>query len=79
MIVMFYPPVRYPARAGMWRTLPAAGNPDVAFTIPAMITVDPHETTLRRPAALFNDRGRGANADHNLRKRCRREQCESEQ
>ena len=79
MIVMFYPPVSDPALALMGRTLPAAGNPDVVVAIPAVIAVDPHETTLRRPAALFNDRGRGANADHYLRKRCRRQQCESEQ
>ena len=68
MIVMFYPPVRDPARSGMGRALPAAGNPDVAYAIPAMIAVDPHETTLRRPAALFMHRRRWANADHNLRK-----------
>ena len=68
MIVMFYPPVSNPARTGMGRTLPAAGNPDEAGAIPAVIAIDPHETTLRWPAALFNDDGRRRNADYNLRK-----------
>jgi hypothetical protein len=44
-----------------------------------MIAIDPHEATLWWPAAFFNDRGRRANADHNLRKRGRRKQCESKQ
>jgi hypothetical protein len=76
---MFYPSVSDPALTLMGWTFPAAGNPDVVVTFVAVIAVDPHETTLRRPTALFVHRRRWANADHNLRKRCRREQCESEQ
>jgi hypothetical protein len=44
-----------------------------------MIAVDPDITTLRRPAALFVYRRRWANADHDLRKRCRREQSKGKQ
>jgi hypothetical protein len=66
MVAMAYPSVRNPTLVFMGWTLPAAGSPDVTAIFPAMITVDPHISTLRRPTALFNDRGRGANADHNL-------------
>jgi hypothetical protein len=78
MIMMFYPPVSDPALSLMGWTLPAAGNPDIVVALPAVIAIDPHKTTLRRPAALFVHGRRWANADHYLRKRCRREQCESE-
>jgi hypothetical protein len=67
-IVAVNPVVSYPTRAGMGRTIPAAGNPDIALTVPAVIPVDPHEAPFRRTAALFGDDGRGANANHNLRK-----------
>jgi len=67
-IVAVNPMVSYPARAGMGWTLPAAGDPDVAASVPSLITVNPDEATLGWPAALFDDDGRGANANHNLRK-----------
>jgi hypothetical protein len=57
---------------GMLRTLPAARNPDVAVAIPVVIAVDPHKSALRRWRTALDDRGRRANANHNLRKRRRR-------
>ena len=68
MIVMSYPPVRNPARTWMRWAFPAAWGPDVAVALPAMIAVNPHETTFRWPASLFVHRRRRRNADHNLRK-----------
>jgi hypothetical protein len=71
-IVAVNPVVSDPMRTGMRRTVPATGNPDVAAAVPALISVNPHKATLRRPAALFDDDGWGANANHNLREgRCR--------
>jgi hypothetical protein len=79
MITMTDPSVRNPTLALMGWTLPAAWGPNVAAILPAMIAVDPDITTLRRPAALFVYRRRWANADHDLRKRCRREQSKGKQ
>jgi hypothetical protein len=61
------PVVRNPTSAGMGRAFPAAGYPNVTFAIPAMVAIDPHEPPLRGTAALFDDRGRWPNANHNLR------------
>jgi hypothetical protein len=79
MIAFVNPLVRGPTLAGMGRTLPAAGDPDITAVVPAVIAVDPHESSLRRPTAFFDDGSRRANADHNLRERSRREQCECKQ
>jgi hypothetical protein len=68
MIAPVNPPVRNPTLVFMGWTLPAAGGPDVVVTFIAVIAVDPYVTTFRRPAALFVDWVRGANADRNLRK-----------
>ncbi len=73
------PMVSNPTRARMRRTLPAARDPNVAFAVPAMVAVNPNESTLRGPAALFDDRRRGTYANHNLSKRGCRQQGESEQ
>ena len=66
------PFVRHPVPTWLWRTIPAAGSPNIVVALPAVVAINPHESLLRRPTAFFNDWGRGANADHNLRKRCRR-------
>ena len=70
------PVVGNPMRTGMGWTIPAAGDPDVAAAVPALISVNPHKATLWRPAALFDDDGWGANANDNLRKRSCRSQTE---
>jgi hypothetical protein len=40
----------------MGRTFPAARNPDVMVSVPAVIAVDPNEPTLGRISAALNDR-----------------------
>jgi hypothetical protein len=79
MITMADPPVSNPTLVFTGWTLPAAGGPDVTVTLPAVVAGDPHVTPFRWSAALFVHGRRGTNANHNLRKRCRREQCESKQ
>ena len=79
MITMADPSVRDPTLVFTGWTLPAAGNPDIVVAFVAVVAVDPHVTPFRWPAAVFMHRRRWANADHNLRKRGRREQCESKQ
>ena len=66
-----------PMGTAMGRAIPAAGNPNVAATIPALISIDPHEAALRRWGTALDDACRGANANHNLRKRHCRSQTES--
>ena len=73
-IVVVNPLVRDPDAAGMGRTVPAAGNPDVAVAVPVVITGDPHVAAIRWRRAALNDGSRRANTNHNLRKRsCRRQ------
>src|SRR5208337_3142466 len=79
VIAMMYPPVSNPSLVFTGWALPPAGGPDVVVALPAMIAVDPHVTPFRRPATVFVHGRRGADANHNLRKRCRRKQCESKQ
>jgi hypothetical protein len=67
-IVAVDPVMGYPVCAGMWRTIPAAGDPDVAGAIPAVITIDPNKAAFGRWGTALNDRGRWADANHNLRK-----------
>jgi hypothetical protein len=56
MIAVVDPLVGHPVRAGMGRTFPAARNPDVMVSVPAVIAVDPNEPTLGRISAALNDR-----------------------
>ena len=67
-VVAMNPVMGDPTRAGMGWTVPAAGDPDVACAIPALITVNPYEAALRRWRAALDDGGGRANANHNLRK-----------
>jgi hypothetical protein len=71
-IVVVNPLVRNPDGVGLGRTVPAAGNPDIAVAIPVVITGDPHVAAIGWRRAALNDGSRRANANHNLRKRSRR-------
>ena len=77
VIAMVDPPGSNPTLVFLGRTLPAAGGPDVVVALPAVVAGDPHVTPIRWPAAVFVHGPRWTYADHNLRKRGRREQCES--
>jgi hypothetical protein len=71
-IVAMDPAVGDPAATGVGWAIPAAGNPHVAFSVPAMITINPHITALRRWGTALSDAGRWADANDNLRERsCR--------
>ncbi len=72
------PAVSHPVRVRMRRTLPVAVNPNIVIAFPAMVTVNPDKSRLRRHAALFNNRSRGAYANCNLRLRSRRNHCQSQ-
>jgi hypothetical protein len=55
-------------RTGMWRTVPAARNPDIGASVPAMIAVNPDITPIRGWRPVFDHRRRRPNANDNLRK-----------
>jgi len=65
--VLMFPPVSYPMRVRMRRTLPVAVNPNIMIAVPAMVAVNPNKTGLRRHAALFNNGSRWTYANRNLR------------
>jgi hypothetical protein len=48
-------------------------------TVPAMIAIDPNETTLRGWRTALDDGGRRADANHNLRKGSSRNQTKGKQ
>jgi hypothetical protein len=66
--VAVYPVMGDPMRMGMGWTIPAAGNPDVAGPIPAVVSVDPNVFASWGRAARFDDGGGRSYADHDLRK-----------
>jgi hypothetical protein len=72
MIAAMPPAVSNPPLARMFRTLPAAGSPDVVVAIVAVIASGPYITPLRRTAAVFVDAMRRADANRDLRKRSHR-------
>jgi hypothetical protein len=79
MIATVSPSVSNPALVFLGRTVPAAWGPYVVVAFVAVITVDPHISTVwRRTPALVNGRRRPY-ANCNLRKRSRREHRESKQ
>jgi len=68
------PVVGNPARMRMRWAVPAAGNPNVASTVPALVTIDPDESALWRWGTALDDGSGWADANHDLRKRrCRGE------
>ena len=68
----------YPLRARMRLHNIAAWNPDVAGSVPAMVSAGPDISGMRRRAgALDDNRGRG-NTNDDLRERRRRSNCASE-
>ena len=73
------PVVGYPVLAVTGRLLVVAGRPDVMVGVIAMIAGLPHVSLSRRWAAPFIHWRRWSDANHNLRKRCRRHQSKSEQ
>jgi hypothetical protein len=79
LTVTMNPLMRNPMRAGMGRTIPVAGGPHVMVPFIAVIAVDPHKPSLRGRAGVFDDSGRGADANDYLRIRCRGYKSESKQ
>jgi hypothetical protein len=77
--VAMHPVMGYPVRMRMRRTVPTAGNPDIASSVPAVVSVDPDVFTPWSRAAGFDDRGGRSYADHDLRKRGGGHQSSSEQ
>jgi len=73
------PAMGYPARVRVWGTIPAARNPDITGTIPAMVTIYPDVFGARPWAARFNDGSGRSNVDHNLRKSSGRQESDCEQ
>src|SRR5271155_2463507 len=67
----------HPLCMRMGRDNVAAWDPDVAVTVPAMVSTGPDISLMRgRSRMLDNDRGR-SNADNNLRERWRRSKSTS--
>ena len=60
------PVMRNPARSWMRWTVPAAGNPDVALTVPAVVPVNPYESALWQRGTAFDDGGRWSDANNDL-------------
>jgi hypothetical protein len=77
--VAMNPAMSDPDRTWMRRVIPAAGNPDIVRTIPAVITVDPHESSLRWWRTALHNRSRRPYPDVHLCERGRGEQSESKQ
>jgi hypothetical protein len=73
------PVVGYPVLAAMGRLLVVAGRPDIMVGVVAVIAGLPHVSISRRWAAPFIHRRRWPDANHDLRKRCRRHESKSEQ
>ena len=73
------PVMGYPVLAVTGRLLVVARRPDVMVSVVAMIAGLPHVSLPGRRAAPFILWRRWADANHDLRKRCRRHQSKSEQ
>jgi hypothetical protein len=73
------PVVGYPTLASMGRLLVVAGRPDIMVVVVAVIAVLPYISLPRRRAAPFVHWRGWTDANHHLRKRCRRDQGKSEQ
>jgi hypothetical protein len=59
------PSASNPDSVGAGRRGPAAGDPDVAGAVPAVIAADPNPATMRARARMFDDDRRRSNADDN--------------
>ena len=79
LAVVVDPAVGDPALTPMRRLLIAAGRPGIMAAVVAVITVLPNVSLPRRWAATFVHRRGWPDANHDLRKRCRRDQGKSEQ
>jgi hypothetical protein len=79
MIAAMPPAVSNPTLPFMGWTLPASRGPDVVVAFIAVISIDPHVTTIGGPAAFFVHGWRRPDANRNLRKRSHRGESESEQ
>ena len=65
--VTLFPAMRDPNCSEMRGTNPAAVDPDVAVAIPAVITIIPHPTVMRRTVVNFNNWGWWSYANNHLR------------
>jgi len=79
VVVHTNPAVSNPMCAGVRRTIPVAGGPDVLAAVPTVKSIDPHIATVRRWPTTLNNGRRWSYANHNLRIRRRRHQCKSKQ
>jgi len=79
LAVVMFPVVSNPALTPMRRLLVVAGRPGVMIAVVAVIAVLPYVSISRRWAAPFVHWRGWPDANHDLRKRCRRDQGKSEQ
>jgi hypothetical protein len=76
--VVFRPVGGHPLGVRVWSYNVAARHPDIAVSVPAVISTSPHISLMRGRSGMLNDdRGRG-NANNDLRERRRRSKCASE-
>ena len=74
-----FPAVGDPALASLRRSIVAAGRPDIMVAFVAVIAGLPYISLARRRTAPFVHWRGWPDANHDLRKRCRRDQGKSEQ
>ena len=79
LAMAMFPAMRDPVLASLRRSIIAAGRPDIMVAFVAVIAGLPFVSLAgRRPAPFVHGRG-WSDANHDLRKRCRRDQGKSEQ
>jgi hypothetical protein len=73
------PAMGNPMLPGMRGTVIAAGNPNVATTVPAVIARNPFISRARTRTGVFHHRNRRGDVHNNLRNGGSRQQAQSEQ
>jgi hypothetical protein len=76
-VTAMLPAMRDPDRAMMRRADPVAVHPNVTVAIPAVITVNPHITLMRRTVVDLDDRLGRSHANYDLRKSSGRYETDS--
>jgi hypothetical protein len=66
-IMAMDPVMRHPHRVRARRMLIVSRHPDIAGSVPAVITGDPHKTGCRRRSRMLNNCHRWSDANDNLR------------
>jgi hypothetical protein len=78
-VVAMLPAMGNPMCAGVRWALPATGGPDIAASVPAMVSANPNILVSGRRSARFDDIYWGSDSNYDLCERCSREQSYSEQ